>query len=137
MPAINKAPERVGLLLIGLVVFSIVSVLAAAAALPPLVARLPADHFARDRPPSRRHPVLALTLRILKNVVGWTLFVAGIAMLFLPGQGLLTILVGIGWMDFPGKRALELRLARRLAGPLNWLRRRRGAPDFEFPDHPS
>jgi len=53
-------------------------------------------------------------------------------MLLLPGQGLLTILIGLLLLDFPGKRALELRLLRRpaLRGFLDRMRQRRGVPPF-------
>ena len=36
--------------------------------------------------------------------------VAGIAMLVLPGQGVLTIVIGIMLLDFPGKYRFERRL---------------------------
>lgn len=57
---------------------------------------------------------------------------AGIAMLVLPGQGLLTILIGLLLLDFPGKRAVELRLVRRPAirGFLDRMRQKRGVPPF-------
>jgi hypothetical protein len=53
---------------------------------------------------------------------------AGIAMLVLPGQGLLTILIGFLMLDFPGKYRVEKWLVsrRRLLGAINWLRRRAG-----------
>ena len=59
---------------------------------------------------------------------------AGIAMLFLPGQGLLTILISICMMDVPGKRRLLDRLAanEHIQAALNWVRRKRGKPEFEF-----
>jgi hypothetical protein len=31
-------------------------------------------------------------------------------MLFLPGQGVLTMLIGISMLDFPGKRKVEAKL---------------------------
>ena len=40
----------------------------------------------------------------LKNVFGLGALVLGVLMLFLPGQGLLMVLVGISLLDFPGKR---------------------------------
>ena len=57
---------------------------------------------------------------------------AGIAMLFLPGQGVLTILLGISLMDFPGKRRLEARIVgqRLVFETVNSLRARFGKPAF-------
>jgi hypothetical protein len=54
-------------------------------------------------------------------------------MLVLPGQGLLTILIGLLLLDFPGKRALERRLLRRpgLRAFLDRMRVKRGRAPFE------
>ena len=38
------------------------------------------------------------------------MLLAGIAMLVLPGQGVLTMLIGISLIDFPGKHTLEARM---------------------------
>jgi hypothetical protein len=52
----------------------------------------------------------------------------GVAMLVLPGQGVLTIITGLLLLDFPGKYRFERWLVRR--GPVlrgvNWLRDRAG-----------
>lgn len=50
---------------------------------------------------------------ILKNIAGAILVVAGVVMLIGPGQGILTILVGLILMDIPGKRPLEARIVQR------------------------
>ncbi len=52
---------------------------------------------------------------IAKNVVGAILVLAGIVMLIGPGQGILTILIGLVLMDIPGKRPLEARIIKRPA----------------------
>ena len=49
--------------------------------------------------------------KIVKNVVGVVLILAGIAMLVLPGQGILTIFAGLVVMDFPGKYRMERKIA--------------------------
>ena len=99
--------------------------------LPVLVAALPADYFTATRSELRhaRTPGRWL-LRIGKNLVGVVFVLAGIAMLVLPGQGLLTILIGLLLLDFPGKRALERRLVARpaLRAFLDGMRRKRGKP---------
>ena len=105
-------------------------------ALPWLAARIPADYFAGPRrPPPRRllsgkprHPAAAIGLRILRNLAGLGLILAGAAMLVLPGQGVLTILAGLVLTDLPGKRRLERAVVRRpvVLRTLNALRRRRG-----------
>jgi hypothetical protein len=101
--------------------------------LPVVVVRLPADHFVADRRARQaRRSVAAWCWLGLKNLLGAVFVLAGVAMLLLPGQGLLTILIGLLLLDFPGKRALELRLLRRpaLRAFLVRMRQRRGVPPF-------
>ncbi len=104
------------------------------AVLPFLVARIPADYFAyskRHATPFKEHrPAIRLALLIGKNLLGTVLLAGGLIMLFVPGQGLLTMAMGALLLDYPGKFALERRIARQrsvLSG-LNWLRARAGAP---------
>ncbi|MEZ5963479.1 MAG: PGPGW domain-containing protein [Planctomycetota bacterium] len=108
--------------------------------LPFAVELLPVDYFVT---PSRhrvryRHPAVAVTLWLLRNLLGWVLVLAGIIMLLLPGQGMLAIVVGLTLVEFPGKFRLERWLVRK--GPilrlLNWLRARRHAPPLLAPVDP-
>ncbi|MCA9323094.1 MAG: hypothetical protein KDB53_20305 [Planctomycetes bacterium] len=105
-------------------------------AIPWIIARLPVDRFqAAYQPPFRkRHPLLHVTILVVKNLVGGLLVVAGVAMLVLPGQGLLTMLIGLGLLDLPGKHRFERKLfdLRVIRKALNWLRRRAGRPEFRF-----
>lgn len=106
--------------------------------LPWVVVRLPEDYFqhrtAREAWADVRTP-LALAGRILRNVVGLAFVLAGIAMLVLPGQGLLTLLVGLVLVDFPGKFRLERFLVRRggVLRALNALRARFGTAPLRRP----
>lgn len=67
---------------------------------------------------------------ILKNVIGLLLVMAGIIMLVGPGQGILTILIGLILMDIPGKRPLEARIIQRptVLAVVNNLRARYDKP---------
>jgi len=111
---------------------SIAMFVAGLIALPLLARCIPADYFAHDRRPAsrfaRRHWTLRLVLLVLKNLLALVLLVTGVAMLVLPGQGLLTILVGFLILDLPGKYHLEKWLVRRtiIYKPINWLRKRKG-----------
>lgn len=69
---------------------------------------------------------------IAKNIVGLILVVAGIIMLIGPGQGILTILIGLIMMDIPGKRPLEARIIKRptVLSAVNALRARYHKPPF-------
>jgi hypothetical protein len=110
-------------------------------AIPLLVVRMPQDYFLEERPSPQswraQHRMVALTLRALKDLLGVLLVLAGIvlAMPLVPGQGILTILIGLSLVDFPGKRRLELRLVRlrtvRLA--INWIRARADRPPLLIP----
>jgi hypothetical protein len=72
-------------------------------------------------------------LKVLKNLLGATLLVAGLVMLVMPGQGILAILIGLSLLDFPGKRELERRLVARprVIRFLNLVRRQAGQPQFD------
>ncbi|MEQ1827457.1 MAG: PGPGW domain-containing protein [Pirellula sp.] len=98
--------------------------------LPIVIVRLPDDYFIR-RPvrdwPSQ-HPAIHLALVVTKNLLGLCLLIAGVAMLVLPGQGLLTILIGLMLIDFPGKRKWERKLIqiKPVLQGVNWIRQRHG-----------
>lgn len=106
-------------------------------AIPWVVVRLPADYFDhRRRQAARPQPDARLAYHVylvLKNCAGMVFLIAGIGMLVLPGQGLLTILIGLSLINFPGKYRLERYLVSRpfILRSLNWLRRRAGVPPFE------
>ena len=107
--------------------------------IPILIVRLPADYFTRTsvRPEGwrKRHPLLRLVLQAAKNAVGLLVAIAGLIMLFTPGQGILAILLGLSMMDIPGKRAAEISILRRPAvlGVINRLRARSGRAPLELP----
>jgi hypothetical protein len=96
---------------------------------------LPPDYFVR-RPTSggfwHSHRALRFILLAAKNLIGGVTLIAGVVMAvpLVPGPGLLFMLVGIGLIDFPGKRALERRLLRlpRVLLSVNRLRARFGRP---------
>jgi hypothetical protein len=108
-------------------------------ALPFLVARIPADYFMRHRhghaARRRQHPVLRVIGLVCKNLLGLIFVLAGIAMLVLPGQGILTILIGLSLMNFPGKHALERRMVQQPAilQAINWMRNKAGQPPLNVP----
>lgn len=104
-------------------------------ALPWAVRQLPADYFIGRRRPHWR--MRGWGVLIARNVGGTLVVLAGIAMLVLPGQGLLTIFAGLIIMEFPGKRRLERALVSRprVLGALNWLRRRAGVGPLLPPEN--
>ncbi|MDY6831490.1 MAG: PGPGW domain-containing protein [Thermodesulfobacteriota bacterium] len=105
---------------------------------PWLAARIPADYFTHGRrhkgPLSDEHPALRILLMAGKNLLGILVIAAGLVMLVLPGQGLLTLFLGVLLLDFPGKYRLERWVVSR--GPVlrtvNRLRRRAGRRPLEM-----
>lgn len=106
--------------------------------IPWIIGRLSADCFARyydNAQESLEFSTASITLLIVRNIVGGILLLAGTAMLFLPGQGILTIIIAIVFLSFPGKRKLLLKIIGRPAvqRSLNWLREKRSKPPFIWP----
>ncbi|MEX0324981.1 MAG: PGPGW domain-containing protein [Puniceicoccaceae bacterium] len=94
------------------------------AAIPLIIAWMPEDYFVRiSRKPFKRRPFRQV-LRIFKNIFGLLLLLCGLILLLLPGQGILTIVIGISLIDFPGKHQLQLRLVRnpRIRQSIQWIR---------------
>jgi len=125
--------------LIALTVFSVVAFIGTLLAIPAILVRLPADYFQyhKRRPwMDGAHPVLRTLGFAIKNSVGIIFLLAGIAMIFLPGQGILTMIIGISLLDFPGKLTLERRLISQptVFQAINALRRKCGHSPFHHPD---
>jgi hypothetical protein len=74
--------------------------------------------------------------KVAKNVLGLALVGLGLLLSLpgVPGQGILTVLIGLILLDFPGKRALERRLVTRPAvlHAINRLRARFNRPPMEL-----
>lgn len=119
-------------------VVSVAMFFVAAICVPRLVVRIPSDYFVKRRTSQRSasHPVWIWLLNVAKNVFGWVLIFAGVLMLALPGQGVLTILVGLMFVDFPGKRRVEVWIVSRsvVCHSINWLRLRANRSPLELPE---
>ncbi|MGY8813307.1 MAG: hypothetical protein ACKVHQ_01120 [Gammaproteobacteria bacterium] len=115
------------ILVISLLMFVVTIIL-----IPYLITLMPEDYFSRDRREvtyySEHHPIVRLLILVLKNLVGYILIFLGITMLVLPGQGILTIIIGLFFVDFPRKYQFERWLASRVRvlKTLNWVRKRAG-----------
>jgi archaellum biogenesis protein FlaJ (TadC family) len=106
-----------------------------------LIARMPADYFVHRSLPDdswrKQHPAVRIILIILKNALGLFLVVLGMILLLpgVPGQGLLTVLIGLTLLNFPGKRAFELWLVRSrpVLSAINWIRAKNHRPPLILP----
>lgn len=100
-----------------------------------VMVKIPANYFSESHsreflPGSKWH--VRWGALILKNVLGVFLVLLGILLSLpgVPGQGILTILLGLIMIDIPGKRPLEARIIKRPAvlGAINALRARWNKP---------
>ncbi len=115
---------------------SVLTFIGSLVAVPIIIVQMSEDYFLR--PVSNRFPRTPwqLARRLIKNLLGALLFLTGLAMLFLPGQGLLTILLALGLLDFPGKRHLQLKIIRSKSvySSVNWIRSKYDRPPIRLPD---
>ena len=85
-------------------------------------------------PWGQSHPVMRWSLLVGKNLLGWVVILLGIAMLVLPGQGILTIVIGMILINFPGKYRLERWIITRdsVLRAINAIRKRSGRAPLEI-----
>jgi len=109
--------------------------------IPMMVIRMPEDYFILDKQHlkeyRRQHPLVRFFSLVLKNILGVIFIVVGAVMLFFPGQGILTMLIGLTFVDFPRKRSLELSLVRKKSvhNAINWMRSKAHKPPIMIPHH--
>jgi hypothetical protein len=95
-----------------------------------IISFLPEDYFKSENRnlissvQNSSYPLLKLLVLITKNFFGVLLLLSGILMLVLPGQGILTIITGLVFMDYPGKYKFERKLLRQkgVINSINWIR---------------
>jgi hypothetical protein len=104
-----------------------------------ILVKLPADHFSKSRKTkfwSGPRPWLHAAKVIGKNIGGILLVALGIVLSLpgVPGQGLLTVLLGIMLLDFPGRHRLEQKLLSKpsIVNSINKLRGRFGKKPLEL-----
>jgi hypothetical protein len=100
-----------------------------------VLVKLPATYFHSSHAREfwvDRHRAVRWSGLVLKNLIGLILIVLGVLMSLpgVPGQGILTILLGLIMLDIPGKRPLETSLVRqpKVLQSINRLRERFGKP---------
>ncbi|CAC9641252.1 hypothetical protein [uncultured Gammaproteobacteria bacterium] len=121
-------------LLITVGVISAVVFVVSLLAMPFLLSKIPVDYFVQNK----QHKVeikgvSGLLIVAIKIIVGLVLLLAGIIMLVTPGQGIISILLGLFLLEFPGKRKLELKFINHepTFKTLNWLRSKVNHPPFK------
>jgi len=104
-----------------------------------ILVKLPADHFSKNRKTkfwAGPRPAIHAAKVIGKNIAGILLVALGIVLSLpgVPGQGLLTVLLGIMLLDFPGRHRLEQKLLSKpsIVNTINRLRGRFGKPPLQL-----
>jgi len=122
-------------LVVGGLILTLATALLSLAAVALVVVRIPSSYFVGNHPPplwADRHPFVRWPAVVLKNLLGVTLVALGALMSVpgVPGQGIMTILIGAMLIDLPGKRKAERWLLRRggVLNAINRLRARYGRP---------
>ncbi len=100
-----------------------------------VMVKIPAEYFSSHYTPQfmpEKPWLVRWSAVILKNLFGFFLILLGIILSLpgVPGQGILTILLGLIMLDIPGKRPLETRIIKRPAirDAINKLRTRFNKP---------
>jgi len=117
-------------------VISVASFLGSIIVVPLIISKLPSDYFIRPAKPLGKLSPLRLVARILKNLLGLTFLLSGFVMLFIPGQGILTILLGMSLIDFPGKQQMQIRILQspRVQKLVQWCRKKAGRKPLQLPE---
>lgn len=115
------------------VVVFLVTLLASALIVGIVIVKIPENYFSSHYQEDFLPNASWLTrwgIVIGKNVLGVILIIAGIIMLIGPGQGILTILIGLIMVDIPGKRPIEAKIIQRptILAAVNSLRARYNKP---------
>ena len=105
-----------------------------------IISFLPEDYFKSENRnlissvQNSRYPLLKLLVLITKNFFGILLLMSGILMLVLPGQGILTIITGLVFIDYPGKYKFERKLLKQkgVINSINWIRSRLSKPPLKI-----
>lgn len=99
-----------------LTIVSIIGFIASILLIPWMVTKIPSDYFTHSKRQKylwdNQPKIVRCIFIFLKNILGILFLIGGISMLLLPGQGVLTIIVGLFIMDFPFKYKVEIRIIK-------------------------
>lgn len=119
--------------------FFLASLVLSFVAIAVVLVKIPANyfssHYKQDFLPDS-HWTVRWGAVIVKNIFGVFLIILGILLSLpgVPGQGILTILLGLIMIDIPGKRPLEARIIKRptVLAAANRLRAKYGKPELQL-----
>ena len=98
-----------------------------------VILRLPEDYFIKVS--SNSKSLKKIIVRIAKNALGFLLTICGIILLFTPGQGMITILIGLCLIDlaFVNQWKKKMIYNSKVQRALNWIRSKKSVKPFNFP----
>ena len=106
-------------LLLWLTIASVIGLITSLVLIPWILIQIPSDYFShkkRQKYQWRNHPpIVRLIFLLMKNILGVIFIISGIIMLFIPGQGIITIIIGVVLTDFPYKYKIERWIINRPA----------------------
>ena len=126
-------------ILIGLGGLSVLILVFSIAGMGWFIAQIPEDYFIHDKRQARHWNKYSSQARIaiiiFKNIFGGIMLVGGLFLLVLPGQGLLTMIIGLLLIDYPGKFQLEQKIISipSIFRSLNWFRAKARKPNLLHP----
>lgn len=106
--------------------------------LPYIVRRIPSDYFltlSEKKPKLKGYDFKSIMIILFRNIFGTLLLLSGFAMLFLPGQGLITIFISLLFLDFPRKKRFITYLTskRSVQRAVNWIRKKAKKKPIKWP----
>ena len=106
--------------------------------LPYLIRKIPSDYFLQlsdEQPRFKEYDLKFVLFFLLRNIFGLLLFISGIVMLFLPGQGLITLFFSLLFLTFPGKKKLIIYFTRlkSVQKTVNWVRKKANKNPIKWP----
>ena len=98
-----------------------------------VILRLPKDYFITASSISKNPQ--KIVVRVAKNAVGFLLTICGIILLFTPGQGMITILIGLCLIDLAIVNQFKKKIINnsKVQKALNWIRIKKSVKPFNFP----
>jgi ABC-type transport system involved in multi-copper enzyme maturation permease subunit len=114
-------------------IISLITFIASIVLIPLVIKRMPVDYFTNVAYHTIDvSSVYKLTMFLIKNMIGLVLIIAGIIMLITPGQGIISIIIGLFLMQFKYKYKLEQKLIANdmTFKGLNWIRKKSNQKPF-------
>ena len=107
---------------------SLITFLVSLILIPILISRIPYDYFSYHRKNAKQR------FKFLKSILGVLLILFGLVMLITPGQGIITMFIGLLFLDFPKRYEVEIYMLKKfnLLDHLNWIRRKFSKPEFSL-----